>query len=115
MDAYQAKKPLTRVVLLVVLLPLLVWQCDRQEKIVGRYQADNTSAPGLVSTTLELQANGKGLWSIETDNAQFRWNLHQNTIRLHTHSGGVIEGTIDGETIQIDIPGTDTIIFRRLN
>jgi hypothetical protein len=101
-------------VMLGICLPLLFWHCDRHENIVGKYRAVDAGPQGKTSATLELQANGKGLWSIESDNAPFRWNLHQKTIRLHTPAGGIIEGVIEGERIRIDMPGAGVILFERL-
>jgi hypothetical protein len=68
-----------------------------------------------MSATLELEANGKGIWSVEADNAPFRWDVRHNKIRLHTQSGGVIEGTIDNGTIHIALPGMDVILFERVS
>lgn len=102
-------------IILVWATALLLYQCDRHEGIVGKYRAVNDQAKGHLTATLELKANGKGLWSIETDNAPFRWNLHQNTIRLHTQSGGIIEGIVDNGTIRINLPGSGIIIFKRVN
>jgi hypothetical protein len=113
METGHSRKPVAGILFLVLVMPLLFWQCDRNEAMVGNYHSVDAGGPGRISATLELQANGKGLWSIETDNAPFRWDLQGNRIRLHTRAGGVIEGTIDSETIQIDIPGTGLIVFRR--
>lgn len=113
MNPYRALKPVTRLIFLLVLLPLLVCQCDKHETIAGTYHAIESSPQGNPPATLELQADGKGLWSIETDNAPFRWNLYRNAIRLHTQTGGVVDGTVEGETIKIDIPGSGIIIFKR--
>lgn len=101
-------------VLLVVCVSLLFWHCDRHETIVGKYRAVDAGSQAKTPATLELQVNGKGIWSIETDNAAFRWNLHQKTIRLHTQAGGIIEGVIEGERIRIDMPGAGIILFERL-
>ena len=113
METRYCIKALTILVFLVVMMPLLFCHCDRQENIVGKYHAFDAGRQGRISATLELHANGKGLWSIETDNAPFRWDRTQNTIRLHTQSGGVIEGTIDDQVIQMEIPGTGVIRFER--
>ena len=101
------------VVMLVVCMPLLFWHCDRHEGIVGKYRAVEEGAGGM-SATLELQANGKGIWSIETDNAPFRWTLHRETIQLHTQDGGVIKGVIDAGRIRIEMPGAGVVWFERL-
>jgi len=113
MENHPFIKSATAVALLMLVIPLLVWQCDRHEKIVGKYHAVDAGQDGRISATLALEANGKGLWSIETDNAPFRWEVKQNRIRLHTQSGGVVEGTIHNETIQMPIPGMGVILFKR--
>jgi hypothetical protein len=106
------KKSISGVVFLVLVLPFLLWQCDQHEKIMGKYHAVDVSSHGRLTATLELHANGKGLWSIETDNADFRWDLKRNKIRLHTQSGGIIEGIVDNGTIQIALPGMGVISFK---
>lgn len=113
MESDPSSKSLTRVVILVLLMPVLFWQCDRHEAMVGKYHAIGQGPHGGISATLELQANGKGLWSIATDNAPFRWDLRQNTIWLHTRSGGVIQGTVDDGIIRVAIPGTGMMTFTR--
>lgn len=101
--------------LLITCMPLVFWHCDRHENIVGKYQSIAIGPQGKTAATLELQTNGKGMWFIETDNAPFRWTLHQKTIRLHTQAGGIIEGIIESERIRIDMPGTGIILFERLD
>lgn len=101
--------------ILILAAVLLIYHCNRHENIAGKYRAVDNGTHKHITATLELKANGKGLWSIETDNAPFRWDLRQNTIRLHTRSGGVIEGTVDHKTIQIALPGTGVILFEHIN
>jgi hypothetical protein len=113
MGTHNCKKSMAMVVALVVVMPMLLWHCSRHQDIIGNYHAVDADRQGRMSATLELQANGKGLWSIETDNAPFRWDRRQNKIRLHTPSGGVIEGTIDNRTIHLAIPGMGVIRFER--
>jgi len=101
-------------VMLILLIIALVWGCSsQQEKLVGTYTAVDIRSAEQVSASLELFEDGKGLWFIETDNAPFRWDLYQNKIRLHTKSGGVIEGTIDNDIIQVILPGIGLIRFQR--
>ena len=100
--------------MLILLIAALVFGCNRQqEKLVGEYTAVKTGSAESVPASLELFADGKGFWSIETDNAPFRWDLYQNRIRLHTKSGGVIEGTLDQDSIQLTLPGMGVIRFQR--
>lgn len=104
---------LAGIVLLALALPMLLWQCDRHAGIAGKYQTAAPGASGRVPVSLELQADGKGIWSMETDNAPFRWDLYGTKIRLHTQSGGVIEGVVDQETIHLAMPGMEVLIFKR--
>lgn len=113
METHHCMRSMAIIIALAVAMPLLFWHCDRHEDIIGNYHAVDADRQGRISATLELQANGKGLWSIETDNAPFRWDRSQNKIRLHTQSGGVIEGTIDNQAIQMAIPGMGLIRFER--
>lgn len=113
MRTRHSKHSASTIVVWGVLIPLMLWQCDRQEVIVGTYHAVEANPQELAMATLELQPNGKGIWSIETDNASFRWNRRDNTLLLHTQAGGIIEGTIDGQTLRVEIPGTGVIVFKR--
>lgn len=115
MHSYCSRKLLVAGIFFMLIIPLLLASCDQHEKIIGKYQSVDHRQDDPLQVTLELEANGKGLWSIESDNAPFRWDLHQNKIRLHTRSGGVIEGTIHNETIQIALPGMGDILFERIN
>lgn len=101
--------------MLILLITILVCGCSsQQEKLVGKYNSVNSGSTNLVPASLELSADGKGFWSIETDNAPFRWDLHQNYIHLHTKSGGVIKGIVDQDIIQLTLPGIGLIRFQRI-
>ncbi len=106
--------PYIRLIQVLVIIALVCGCSGQREKLVGKYTAVNTKATGSVTAGLELLADGKGFWSIDTDNAAFRWDLHRNKIRLHTKSGGVIEGTIEDNTIQFVLPGMGKIRFEKL-
>lgn len=108
----QNKKFLTAMLWGAILILLTTVQCGQHEKMVGKYQSVDGRLKDQMPITLELQPNGKGLWSVEGDNASFRWNLSQDKIQLHTQTGGVIEGAIHEDTIQITLPGMNAILFR---
>lgn len=103
-----------RWLLAVMALAFLV-HCSQHDTVVGKYQSVSNGRSDQSQVILELQSDGKGLWSMETDNASFRWKLNQNKISLHTRTGGVIEGTYDEGTIRIDLPGMGDILFKRIN
>jgi hypothetical protein len=98
----------------VLFIAAMVSGCGRQEALVGKYEAVSQTAAGRIILTLDLQADGKGLWSVETDNAPLRWDLHKNKIRLHTQTGGVIQGTMDRGGLQITMPGQGVIDFTKV-
>ncbi|WP_300460455.1 hypothetical protein [Desulfobacula sp.] len=108
----------TRSYIRLMMMPLiffLVFGCSSErENLVGNYTAVDQASADPVTADLELLPDGKGFWSIETDNAAFRWDLHRGKIRLHTKSGGVIEGILDHDTIQLTLPGMGLIRFQRL-
>ena len=97
------------------LLLVVVVACGggRRDDLVGKYQAVSQTAAGQIILTLELQADGKGFWSVETDNAPLRWDLHKDTIRLHTQTGGVLQGTINRGSLRITMPGSGVIQFAK--
>lgn len=94
---------------------MVLMQCSQHEKMVGKYQSVPDRSNNQKKVILELHPGGKGLWSIETDNAPFRWKINQNKISLHTRSGGVIEGSIHDGAIRIGLPGMGDILFKRLD
>ncbi len=88
--------------------------CEDRGKLVGKYQADTNKNRPSQTISLELSANGQGSWSIEEDNASFKWEIREDAIWLHTRSGGVIVGEISGETIQINLPGAGQYYFKKV-
>jgi hypothetical protein len=98
----------------LLFVAIAVYGCGQREAAVGKYEAVSQTAESRIIFTLELQADGKGFWSVDTDNAPLRWDLHKNTIRLHTQTGGVIQGTLDRDNLQVAVPGQGDIKFTRI-
>ncbi|MCP4689190.1 MAG: hypothetical protein GY859_14140 [Desulfobacterales bacterium] len=113
-DAVKSTPPRRRKPIWILLTLFLIWGCDERDALVGKYASAPANSPGAVSATLELQADGKGFWSIETDNAPFRWDVTGGKIRLHTQSGGVIECVLDHNAIKAALPGVGVIVFERV-
>ena len=97
-----------------ILFLVLMVSCEDRGKLVGKYQADNNENRQSVTIFLELLANGQGSWSIEEDNASFKWEIREDAIWLHTRSGGVIVGKIVEETIEIHLPGVGEYYFKKV-
>ena len=105
---------LTAALMVLLFVTAAVCSCGQREGLVGKYEAVSQTAAGRVALMLELQSDGKGYWSVETDNAPFRWDLHKNTIRLHTPTGGVIQGALDQGSLLVSLPGQGVINFTKV-
>jgi hypothetical protein len=104
---------------LFMLLAFLL-SCDSKDKYVGVYQAQATSPAKQGVTILELKANGDGLWRVSSRKATatfvevpFTWYIKRGDLRVHTRTGGVIVGKIDKDTIQITLPGSRALTFKK--
>jgi hypothetical protein len=105
---------------LCVLIIFLV-SCESRDKYAGVYQTQATSSAEQGITILELKANGDGLWRVSSREVTgtfvevpFRWHIRRGSLRMHTRAGGVIVGkVIDKDTIQITLPGSRGLAFKK--
>jgi hypothetical protein len=104
--------------LFVLLVSLL--SCGSEDKYVGVYQAQATWTAKQGVTILELKANGDGLWRASSGKVTgtfvevpFAWYIKRGELRVNTKAGGVIIGKIDKDTIQITLPGSRALTFRK--
>ena len=104
---------------LFVLLMFLL-SCESKDKYVGVYEAQATSSAKQGVTILELNANGDGLWRVSSRKVRgtfvevpFRWHIRRGNLRVHTKAGGVIVGKIDKDTIQITLPVSRALTFKK--
>ncbi len=104
---------------LFVLLMLLL-SCESKDKYVGIYKAEGQKSASARVIFLELKENGDGLWKVSSDEAKgtfvevpFAWYIKRGDLRVNTRAGGVIVGKIEKDTIQITLPGSKTLIFRK--
>ena len=104
---------------LFVLIVFLL-SCESRDKYAGVYQAQVMSSAKQNITILELKANGDGLWRVSSRKVTgtfvevpFTWHIKRGDLRVHTRTGGVIVGKIDKDTIQITLPGSRALTFRK--
>ena len=104
---------------LFVLLMFLL-SCGSEDKYVGVYQAKVKGSAKQGVAILELKANGDGLWRVSSGKATgtlvevpFAWYIKRGDLRVNTKEGGVIVGKIDKDTIQITLPGSRELTFRK--
>ncbi len=89
--------------------------CNRDTSgVTGKYMAQIGEGEQSMTVLLELGENGTGSWAVEEDNVNFRWEVREKDILLHTKSGGVIVGSIVGETIDIYLPGVGVHTFKKI-
>jgi hypothetical protein len=104
----------------IFVLLMFLLSCESRDKYVGVYQAQATSSARQDVTILELKANGDGLWKVSSrkitgtfTEVPFTWHIKRGELRVHTRTGGVIVGKIDKDTIQITLPGSRALTFRK--
>jgi hypothetical protein len=98
----------------LLIIVTMACSCSQRDTVAGKYEAVSQTSEGRIIHALELQADGKGFWSVDTDNVPFRWDLKDNTIRLHTQAGGVLQGTMDRGSLGITLPGQGNIKFTKI-
>lgn len=97
-----------RDLLRLLLLPAVTACAPERDSLAGKYSASN----GDLEIELTLGKDGKGTWSTDTDEITFKWSRRANDrIWLHTISGGVIEGTVEGSGIRLYLPGVAPLDF----
>jgi hypothetical protein len=104
----------------IFVLLMLLLSCESKDKYVGVYKAEGQKSAKERAIILELKENGDGLWKVSSDEAKgtfvkvpFAWYIKRGDLRVNTKAGGVIIGKIDKDTIQITLPGSKTLIFRK--
>ena len=96
------------------LLLIVAVSCGPRENLTGTYKAETADSPRQAETTLELKSNGDGLWKVGDDEVPFAWYVKSGELRVNTKGGGVIVGTIANDTIQITLPGTKMMSFKKV-
>ncbi len=93
---------------------LLVMSCESNTRFAGKYASEDDGNQNVPKVNLELASNGHGIWAIEEDNVSFRWEVRDNKILIHTKSGGVIIGKINGNTVEISLPGMNVHRLKKI-
>jgi hypothetical protein len=94
------------------LVMILVFGCESKDKYAGVYKGQDPAKQAEI--VVELKANGDGLWRVGTEEVTFAWYIKRGELRVNTKGGGVIVGKIDKDTIQITLPGSKTMSFKKV-
>ncbi len=97
----------------VCLLLIFAFSCEQKERYEGVYKARGGEAANNSDTQIELKENGLGVWRTIDDEVSFRWDVKDSEIWLHTKSGGIIIGKIQDDTIEITLPGSRIMSFKK--
>jgi len=101
-------------VLILLVFFFLAAACDYRDRYAGLYVSGSPDLETPENVVLELKPNGEGLWRAGGDEVPFAWSVKGGELRIHTRGGGVITGALDGETIDITLPGTMKMLFRKV-
>ena len=102
-------------IVIVNILLLFTFSCIQVDRYSGKYLATEKEQSEQTELFIELQEDGIGIWRALDDEVSFRWDVKNNQIRLHTKSGGVILGEIQGDhTFEIELPGHRVLNFKKV-
>ena len=111
MKLYPSNRWLSAVLILVV---MVAFSCRSKVNYEGTYVTGGEGASADSTIVLELKENGKGCWKKEDEEVPFSWKVHRGgELRLHLKLGGIVLGEIADDTIEIVLPGTEKLIFRK--
>lgn len=96
-------------VLLLCFFLTLFLSCESRDKYAGAYEARDRAG----EVVIELKAGGEGVWISGYQETAFSWHLKGGELRINTKEGGVIVGKIQGDTIEVNIPGQKSMLFRK--
>jgi hypothetical protein len=91
----------------------MVFACSADDEFAGTYETAAEASSGGAEAVLELKEGGEGVWRVNDDEVSFTWYLKRDELRLNTKDGGVLVGKIDGDTIQVTLPGDKIMVFKK--
>jgi hypothetical protein len=105
----------SQVFLLFLILSILfgaLQGCADTANVTGEYVAELGGEQGQ-KIGLQLEPGGQGCWTTEDDRISFEWESHAGEIRLHSKTGGVIEGRLLHDDIEFTVPGAGRVTFKK--
>jgi len=102
------------VIALGSLFLIFLVSCGPREKHEATFVCKKCEASGKSDIYLELKENGHGVWKNVDEEVSFRWEVDDNELRLHLKLGGVIIGKMKRRKIEISLPGTGPLTFKKV-
>ncbi len=106
-------KNLFSTVVLIGIFLIVTISCERKERYIGLYRAQEGELQKPSEIYIELKENGQGVWRVNDDEVSFNWNFNKNELSLHIKTGGIIIGKISDDTLAISLPGSKVRYFKK--
>jgi len=97
------------------LVVILCLACESKDKYIGAYRAEANRLSKQTEVTMELKANGDGAWRTGDEEIPFTWYIKSGELRINTKGGGVIVGAIVAGSIQVTLPSTGALLFKKIH
>ena len=107
------RKEIFYLITFVLFLSIFIFSCAQKDNYTGTYVPPEALSEHT-ETSIELKENGIGIWRIRNDEVSFRWDVRGEEIRLHTKSGGIIVGKIQGNTLEIVLQDRNIKYYKRV-
>lgn len=104
-----------RLIGLMLVCILTIWSCGTGPGWVGKYVAVHSSDVAA-AVTLILETGGKGQWIIDQESTLLQWEERSGALWLHFKTGGVVIARPNpaDQALTVEIPGTDSLILRKV-
>jgi len=92
---------------------MFLTSCHHGPDISGTYREVSPMNEDF-SLSLELKPDGNGVWSAGDDVVDFKWEVRNDELWLHTKSGGIITGRLqNNKFIDISLPGVGNFFLEK--
>ena len=99
---------------LACLMLVLTFSCAPKDIYEGVYKAEGGTSQKYCNSQIELMDKGLAVWRVPDDEVSFRWDIKDSQLWLSSQSGGIVIGKIQGDTIEVKLPGIDaTCCFKK--
>jgi hypothetical protein len=92
-----------------------IFSCGSKEIYEGIYRVEADKSQKNSEVQIELREKGIGVWRVQDDEVTFRWDVKDSKIWFSTKSGGIIIGEIREGVIEIALPGSENMYFKKSN
>lgn len=88
--------------------------CGSKERYAGTYKADLADSAKQGEATVELKINGEGKWKFGDEEVPFSWDVKEDQLRVNTKGGGIIVGSMQNGVLNITLPNSRTMAFKKI-